>query len=126
MIPIDEEIRSQNCCDFTEIFMVNPESLKNLTPFKPGFDPRRNMKGRGPGFPGIVRYALDLGAGDDEGRPITVEERMLLMTIRDSIDDKARPLDRHRAIKFIWDRLYGKPGVYHGEDVYYDAAEDGL
>lgn len=96
--------------------MVNPESLKNLTPFKPGYDPRRNVKGRGPGFQGIVRYALDLGAGKDNGRPITVLERMFLLTINDALDDNARPIDRLRATTFIFDTLYGKPGVYHGEE----------
>jgi hypothetical protein len=98
--------------------MVNPKSLSNLTPFKPGFDPHRNVKGRGPGFPGLIRYALDLGAGNDNGRPITVEESMLLKIVQTAIDDSVRPRERLRATTWIFDTLYGKPGVYHGEDDY--------
>lgn len=83
--------------------MSNIESLK---PFKSGYDPRRNLKGRPKGS-GNVRKALknllekEVGKGEN-----TTKIKNLLL---EKIIDKAVVKGDMKAIKLIWEYLDGKP-----------------
>lgn len=76
------------------------EGLKNRVPFKAGFDPKRNLKGRPPKLPHLeALLAKVLG---EEVNNVTATERILI-----SLRDQAIKGDV-RAIELFLDRGYGK------------------
>lgn len=86
----------------------NPKSRANLLPdFKPG---TRNTKGKRPTLKTKIRRFLeeDIGTYLFDGSPINREDRLLLQAIEDA-ENCTEPIDRHRALNIVLDRLYGKP-----------------
>ncbi len=85
---------------------VHPNSLANLRPL-----PREQWhKGKKPTLKTKIRRFLneEVGSYLIDGLPINREDRILLRAIEDA-ENAAEPIDRHRAIGIVLDRLYGKP-----------------
>ncbi len=80
-------------------------NLKTLKPFKPGNDPRRNTKGRSPGyrnFNEILRKELGKKIVVN-GKKVTVEEALVMRLIVDARKGK------FWAYKMFMDYSFGKP-----------------
>lgn len=93
---------------------MNPASLANLRPqpFQPGFDPRRaNNAGmqyeHSAEF--ILRKLLAKTGGKVDGVDASRFDVTLFLLIKDAMDTNLAPIDRHRAVNTILDRIEGKP-----------------
>ncbi len=87
--------------------MSNPASL---VPFKPGFDPKRNMKGN-PGSKWLTTMLADAlkKVANDQGEGFDVQ--LIKRVMRKAIVEGDM-----RAIEHVWDRLEGKPQQRHTVD----------
>ena len=93
---------------------TSPNSLANLRPFRPGFDPNRNLTKPGSGRPPKLKRTL-LRWLDEEtehnGSKVTRYERMLAeLTLKATGEaEDVSEAGQLRAIDQILNRLHGKP-----------------
>lgn len=90
--------------------MSNPNTLK---PFRSGYDPRRNLKGRPVGSKNmktIIMEVLEQQVGEGKNRK-TLEKLLVERIIQLALKG-----DR-QMIKMIWEYRDGKPGPYKGDDM---------
>lgn len=88
--------------------MSNPNTLK---PFRSGYDPRRNLKGRPVGSKNmktIIMEVLQQQVGEGKNRK-TLEKLLVERIIQLALKG-----DR-QMIKMIWEYRDGKPGPYKGD-----------
>lgn len=101
--------------------MKNPKSIKNLKPFKPGFDERRNLDGKPEGIRNrstVGRFVLDMAAKYPDNIFIKLKEQypnlekemdieqMMAVVMADRAIRKQDP----QAYEKLMDSVYGKAG----------------
>lgn len=84
----------------------HPNSIANLRP-----GTRNLIPGGKPSVKRKIRRFVESKASepDAEFGEITYEEKMILMAMRESMNERIEPIDRDRARRFLFDRLHGKP-----------------